>query len=41
MNVIYLNSGTYELDRKKNIAVMDTNFAVVKRKPEKNQACTG
>ena len=29
------------LDRKKIIAVMDTTFAVVKRKPEKNQACTG
>ena len=31
---------TYELDRK-IIAVIDTTFAVVKRKPEKNQACTG
>ena len=32
----------YELDRKKIIAVIDTTFAVVKRKPEKkNQACTG
>ena len=31
-----------ELDRKKIIAVIDTTFAVVKRKPEKkNQACTG
>ena len=29
------------LDRKKIIAVIDTPFAVVKRKPEKNQACTG
>ena len=25
----------------KIIAVIDTTFAVVKRKPEKNQACTG
>ena len=32
----------YELDRKKIIAVIDTTYAVVKRKPEKkNQACTG
>ena len=31
----------YELDRKKIIAVIDTTFEVVKRKPEKNQACTG
>ena len=30
-----------KLDRKKNIAVIDKNFAVVKRKPEKNQDCTG
>ena len=31
------------LDRKKVIAVIDTTFVVVKRKPEKkkNQACTG
>ena len=30
------------LDRKKIIAVIDTTYAVVKRKPEKkNQACTG
>ena len=29
----------YELDGKKIIAVIDTIFAVVKRKPEKNQAC--
>ena len=29
------------IDRKKIIAVIDTTFAVVKRKPEKNQACTG
>ena len=42
MNIIYLNCGKYELDRKKIIAVIDTTFAVVKRKPEKkNQACTG
>ena len=26
----------YELDRKKIIAVIDTTFAVIKRKPEKN-----
>ena len=32
----YLHS---KLDRKKIIAVIDTTFAVVKRKPEKNQAC--
>ena len=38
MNIIYLNCGKYELDRKKIIAVIDTTFAVVKRKPEKNQA---
>ena len=31
----------YELDRKKIIAVINTTYAVVKRKPEKNQACTG
>ena len=31
----------YELDREKIIAVINTTFAVVKRKPEKkNQACT-
>ena len=41
MNIIYLNCGKYELDRKKIIAVTDTTFAVVKRNPEKNQACTG
>ena len=37
MNIIYLNCGKYELDRKKIIAVtvIDTTFAVVKRKPEK------
>ena len=30
----------YELDRKKIIAVINTTYAVVKRKPEKkNQAC--
>ena len=29
------------LDRKKIITVIDTTFLVVKRKPEKNQACTG
>ena len=30
------------LDRKKIIAVINTTYAVVKRKPEKkNQACTG
>ena len=32
---------TLELDRKKIIAVIDTTFAVVKRKPERNQACMG
>ena len=31
----------YELDRKKIIAVIHTTFSVAKRKPEKNQACTG
>ena len=42
MNITYLNCGKYELDRKKIIAVIDTTFAVEKRKPEKkNQACTG
>ena len=42
MNIIYLNCGKYELDGKKIIAVIDTTFAVVKRKPEKkSQACTG
>ena len=30
----------FELDSS-IIAVIDTTFAVVKRKPEKNQACTG
>ena len=35
MNIIYLNCGKYELDGKKIIAVIDTTFAVVKRKPEK------
>ena len=34
MNIIYLNCGKYELDRK-IIAVIDTTFAVVKSKPEK------
>ena len=43
MNIIYLNCRKYELDIKKIIAVRDTTFAVtvVKRKPKKNQACTG
>ena len=41
MNIIYLNCGKDELDRNKIIAVIDITFAVVKRKPEKNQACTG
>ena len=41
MNNIYLKCGKYEFDRKKIIAVIDTTFAVVKRKPEKNQACMG
>ena len=41
MNIIYLNCRKYELDRKKIIAVIYTTFAVVKRKPEKNQTCTG
>ena len=31
----------YKLDRKKIIAVKDTTYVVVKRKPENNQACTG
>ena len=31
----------YELDRKKIIPVIDTTYAAEKRKPEKNQACTG
>ena len=31
MNIIYLNCGKYELDRKKIIPVIDTTFAVVKR----------
>ena len=35
MNIIYLNCGKGELDGKKIIAVIDTTFAVVKRKPEK------
>ena len=35
-----LNRGS-PVDRKKMIAVIDTTFAVVKRKPIKNQACTG
>ena len=33
--------GAVVLDGKKIIAVIDTTFAVVKRKPEKNQACMG
>ena len=42
MNIIYLNCGKYELDGKKIIAVVDTTFAFVKRKPKKkNQAYTG
>ena len=41
MNITYLNCGKYELDIKNIIAVIDTTFAVVKRKPEKNQACMG
>ena len=43
MNIIYFNCGKYELDHgKKIIAVIDTTFSVVKRKPEKkNQACKG
>ena len=42
MNIIYLNCGKYELDGKKIIAVIDTTFAVVKRKPEKeNRARMG
>ena len=40
MNIIF-ELRQYELDRKKIIAVIDTTYAVVKRKPEKNQACTG
>ena len=35
MNIIYLNCGKYEVDRKKIITVIDTTFAVVKRKPGK------
>ena len=30
-----------EPDRKTIIVVIDTTFAIVKRKPEKNKACTG
>ena len=44
MNIIYsVELWKFELDGKKIIAVIDTTFAVVKRKPEKkkNQACTG
>ena len=37
MNITYLNYIEYELDRKKIIKVIDTTFAFVKRKPEKNQ----
>ena len=39
MNIFELRK--YELDGKKIIAVTDTTFAVVKRKPEKNPAFTG
>ena len=41
MNIIYLNCGKYELDRKKIIVAIDTTFAVVKRKTEKKISCTG
>ena len=34
MNIIYFELRKYELDGKKIIAVIDTTFAVVKRKPE-------
>ena len=41
MNIIIIfELWKYELDRKKIIAVINTTSAVVKRKPEKNQACT-
>ena len=36
-----LNQQVYFSDRKKIISVIDPTFAVVKRKPEKNQACMG
>ena len=39
INIIYLNCRKYEFDEKKIIAGIDTTFAVVKRKTEKNQAC--
>ena len=41
MNILYKELRKYELDGNKIIAVIDTTFAVVKRKPEKNQACMG
>ena len=41
MNIIYFELRKYELDTKKIIAVIDTTFAVVKIKPEQNQACRG
>ena len=39
--VMLLRNNVNELDRKKIITVIDITFAVVKRKPDKNQACTG
>ena len=40
--LIFKSLSMRNLDRKAEIvAVIDKTFAVVKRKPEKNQACTG
>ena len=40
--VMLLRNNVNDLDRKKIIiTVIDITFAVVKRKPVKNQACTG
>ena len=41
MDVFIFYKYYFFLDRKKIIAVIDTTFAVVKRKPEKNQTYTG
>ena len=40
LNITLCQQYIYKLDRK-IIAVINTTYAVVKRKPEKNQACTG
>ena len=37
MNIIHFLLRKHELDRKKIIAVIDTTFAVIKRKPEKEK----